>query len=584
MDVDERTNSPIYKSIDGSEGETSNKASKVDPQNKASAYEPPPGMRLPVQPGGNPIYSESDLESVDPLYPKGPPRAPSRCSSVSATQSFDMRMYGKTLNEVSAAATTMKRNEAAKEKLENPYYYYGSTRNQKKYKQLQQKPRPLLPSQRQQLETEARLFVASKGVERPRQQQQQVPFNQQQRQDHFQRSRSLGGYYNRGGGGSEVVEQVVAPPTRNQMPRFDQFYQQHHQPAAGSMTPVSYSRWQHSEQGARGFSGDATAARRRRNPLYDTPPTARHAQQQIQDVQSQLLFFQQQQPQFRGFRPEVRGVLGTPPIRRQMAPQWRSQPPQQSHPGYLASMVQPGIVHGGRLLNRRPSGYRSDPSEYDDDDEDSSTAAALGHPDDCLADNESEASSVAAWGDGRARKGSDQPLSPLEYSAMLKLHRQEREDQQMLSGRQQQMSFKDITPDSGVVMENEAKKSSNTSKHNESSSSSLNDLLGSSGRGVRGGATTNKDYSRVCSNEAEGDFDDSSRRHNTVFSSSSSSTSSSEEDEGRKHNSHGKRYQPLSTENDSLTKESFRSGKMNKNSSSPSSSSEASGTEEPVKA
>ena len=36
------------------------------------------------------------------------------------------------------------------DRLENPYYYYGSTRNQKKASNL--KPRPLLPSQRAQLE------------------------------------------------------------------------------------------------------------------------------------------------------------------------------------------------------------------------------------------------------------------------------------------------------------------------------------------------------------------------------------------------------------------------------------------------
>ena len=84
-----------------------------------------------------------------------------------------MRMYGKTRpnqpqvlgqpeQDQRLRATTLQRNTAAaeesKEKLENPYYYYGSTRNQKKSKQalLQQKPRPLLPSQRAQLESQAR--------------------------------------------------------------------------------------------------------------------------------------------------------------------------------------------------------------------------------------------------------------------------------------------------------------------------------------------------------------------------------------------------------------------------------------------
>ena len=41
-------------------------------------------------------------------------------------------------------------------KLENPYYYYGSTRNQKS-KGAHQKPRPLLPSQRQAMELQARV-------------------------------------------------------------------------------------------------------------------------------------------------------------------------------------------------------------------------------------------------------------------------------------------------------------------------------------------------------------------------------------------------------------------------------------------
>ena len=70
-------------------------------------YETPAGMILP---SGRPSlaaqvrsvvgYSESDLSSVDPLYAGrsiyGYGRAPSRCSSISATQSFDMRVYGRT--------------------------------------------------------------------------------------------------------------------------------------------------------------------------------------------------------------------------------------------------------------------------------------------------------------------------------------------------------------------------------------------------------------------------------------------------------------------------------------------------------
>ena len=58
-----------------------------------------------------------------------------------------------------------------RERLENPYYYYGSTRNQKKAKMIQQKPRPLLPSQRAALEMQQRVpaFVSTQlPGERPK--------------------------------------------------------------------------------------------------------------------------------------------------------------------------------------------------------------------------------------------------------------------------------------------------------------------------------------------------------------------------------------------------------------------------------
>ena len=79
-------------------------------------------------------------------------RAPSQCSSISATQSFDLRMYGRlpknTANNTAAAVAaviagagplatgTLRKNQEQTEKLENPYYYYGSTRNQKKAKMI----------------------------------------------------------------------------------------------------------------------------------------------------------------------------------------------------------------------------------------------------------------------------------------------------------------------------------------------------------------------------------------------------------------------------------------------------------------
>ena len=157
-----RNQSPIYRSIDSDEGPMGN-----SPPEEEGIYEPPPGMKMPPRSAGPPpihsngIYSESELESSvyggtrSQIYSS---RAPSRCSSISATQSFDMRMYGQIgpgakpgKGEVKpSAGPSSKGNEDTKEKLENPYYYYGSTRNQKKYKQhlLQQKHRPLLPSQR----------------------------------------------------------------------------------------------------------------------------------------------------------------------------------------------------------------------------------------------------------------------------------------------------------------------------------------------------------------------------------------------------------------------------------------------------
>ena len=99
------------------------------------------------QPNSQMVPSESD----EPIY-NGKSiygRAPSQCSSISATQSFDMRMYGRvqppqTIQQqqqliqqqlqqkpTGPVFGTLQKNE----KLENPYYYYGSTRNQKKAKQ-----------------------------------------------------------------------------------------------------------------------------------------------------------------------------------------------------------------------------------------------------------------------------------------------------------------------------------------------------------------------------------------------------------------------------------------------------------------
>ena len=66
------------------------------------------------------------------------------------------------------ADTATAGGDVADKKLENPYYYYGSRRNQKNKSKLLpqfQKPKPLLPSQRQALELQARTGVGKgKGL------------------------------------------------------------------------------------------------------------------------------------------------------------------------------------------------------------------------------------------------------------------------------------------------------------------------------------------------------------------------------------------------------------------------------------
>lgn len=90
-------------------------------------------------------------------------------------------------------STTLKRNEEAKEKLENPYYYYGSTRNQKKkLLRMNEKPKPLLPSQRAHLETTGKSGLLSDGfmAERSRPSSRQALLIQEKSQEaNFQRSR-----------------------------------------------------------------------------------------------------------------------------------------------------------------------------------------------------------------------------------------------------------------------------------------------------------------------------------------------------------------------------------------------------------
>ena len=82
------------------------------------------------------------------------------------------------------------------------------------------------------------------------------------------------------------IQQQPSAPVRNQQMRVVQGLQglqghpvqpqqqvgqphqphQPHQPLQGSMTPLSYAKWQHS----------CSQPAKRYNPLYDTPPTQRH--------------------------------------------------------------------------------------------------------------------------------------------------------------------------------------------------------------------------------------------------------------------------------------------------------------------
>lgn len=590
--------SPIYKSID-SLGPSEN-GEDIDPE-LAQMYEPPPGMKFPPKETmkGTPsqaIYSEDDMSSVygrSQIY-----RPPSRCSSISATQSFDMRMYGQTNGKMGKAppvnaqgfitstlggklgpSANSPADSAKKEKLENPYYYYGSTRNQKK--QVNQKPRPLLPSQRQQLELQERATHTRPGRPTSRQNVSSRPSSRQNlvqnnaaeapsNEGQFQRSRSLGGYYNRSG---------PPPPVRGHPQlMYRQQPQVHPHQAAGSMTPISYSRWQHAQR--------QEEMPRRHNPLYDTPPTVRHAQA----MAAHLRMEQGQPPRLRlGESPEyafddrVGGRL--------------SQPHQQFYntDGFKRNSPMVGLRQGSTLIGPTPPqrlnylglnrGLSVDPQsmlspiltdhedssaspihqhhqgapprlsnhlqpDYLTDEEDSDVNSAFDHftsqatqgYSEGLADNESEVSSIFGTEPRRRRRSQQLPginqtdgqklqlVSPLEYSAMLKLH-----------GNNSTYLSKDITPDSGVNMgnnsdSNKSKKdrplppkrtSSQDTKDTQqakvnsrqsllSSSSSLNDLLSV----VKQTTATRegKEYSRINPND----------RTSTVFSSSSSSESESD--------------------------------------------------------
>ena len=510
--------SPIYKSIDSLTSREDE--ARVAQPAAEDMYEPPPGMKLPpVGANSRGIYNSGS--EYDPTYGSKQQAIynSSRCSSISATQSFDMRMYGilpstssTGASSVAASAqpgafasTTMRRNEEHKEKLENPYYYYGSTRNQKKQKG--QKPRPLLPSQRAQLE-QAKKGLLGSGAKistptpRPNSRQQTLPEQDDPSEDsivppQFQRSRSLGGYYTR-----QPVQQPQPAPVRNEQHVHPLRLRPHPQ-AGGSMTPLSYSRWQHAQQQESGV--------RRYNPLYDTPPTARAANAR----QQQLLLQQQQQlaqrprlnhqhPRF--IMPEIRGLSQ------------QQQQQQMLSPILTDSNASPA---GRRVLLSEEDDYYDDEESDDDDDGQFTSQATQGYSEG-LADNESEVSSMQQRPPNDADRGRSKTrqnnkdlhlVSPLEYSAMLKLYGGDNVRPPPPPPAPSD-KIKDVTPDSGVIATNSDSNKSRKSDQQEQQ--------------VKGGP---RKYSRVNTDDGDeasagGGADGAAGNATGLFSSSSEESES----------------------------------------------------------
>jgi hypothetical protein len=213
-------------------------------------YEAPAGLILPgehtktlaAQVRSVVGYSESDLSSVDPLYGGksmyGYSRAPSRCSSISATQSFDMRVYGATGGQVGMSGAATLGRPVDKPKLDNKYYYYGSTRGQKKSSQKPAEretltPRPLLPSQRagSRAENHPPTAPPSRAVPGPppmpppapdRSIYDQIMGREQPNSPklpNFQRSRSLGHHYQQQGENPGLPPRHPAPRTPTSVAR-----------------------------------------------------------------------------------------------------------------------------------------------------------------------------------------------------------------------------------------------------------------------------------------------------------------------------------------------------------------------------
>ena len=536
--------SPIYKSIDSLKSEE-------------ELYEAPPGMPPPPLPPAGPAVtaqvkdSESEYEpayaagggggggarSVQQIYNS------SRCSSISATQSFDMRMYGimppqnvhpnpgaAAAGPGAFASATLKRNEEAAGKLENPYYYYGSTRNQKK--QGKMKPRPLLPSQRAQLE------LAKKGMMgRPQSRQEttteQQPVTTASAADSvippaFQRSRSLGGYYNQGRAQQQQPLPPPAPARNQQVPRHPLIRQP--LAAAGSMTPLSYSRWQHALQQEAG-------AQRGYNALYhDTPPTQRAAHIRMAATSASAAAaaayedhaarrqLNHQHPSF--FMPEIRRLAPQTVDFNQPRPPPKPQPRSHHHHHHHQQLLSPILTDaesGGSPMRRNLIAEDDDYGDESEADDQFTSQATQGYSQG-LADNETEASSDRGT---QLNKGKDLHLvSPLEYSAMLKLYGGGGAD--ATDFQRPVSSKKDVTPDSGVV-NSDSNKSRKSQQHAPPAAELV---LGKKNKPM---------YSKINTEDDEGD-EYSARGNTTVFSSSSSSDDSEVEPSGAKQVKG--RYQP----------------------------------------
>ncbi|XP_023338915.1 uncharacterized protein LOC111709480 [Eurytemora carolleeae] len=427
-------------------------------------------------------YSESDLSSLDPVYAGGKSiygyasRAPSRCSSISATQSFDMRVYGRT--GPSGAATL---GRPVKPKLENKFYYYGSTRGQKKSSHKETlTPRPLLPSQRV-LGGETRLGpspLPPKGAPSPNNPSQslydQIMGNQRDVSSPYfrdvsspsslaiQRSRSLG--------------RDAPPPTSSNLPPRP----------PGARTPTSVARKvlesvtkrrSKEKRGRRGedpaqqslLAGQLVQTADGRlvavgpgNTLVEVgtfmDPRARA--RQISQDREQMLYGGGEFAQGNANGREIYGrlpfngrlqgeVQGTPPASRAGKVAWQGQPtyPQQSSyqdPNLVFSDSQLFQDQSGQIYAVQPylpeqynGGPPFHPTQYRDDIYDDKQ---FDEYEGMESEIDSELSSLFSY--DRDIKNLHL-ISPLEYAAMLK--QQYTEPSGVLG--------KDITPDSGVIMD-----------------------------------------------------------------------------------------------------------------------------------